>query len=125
MKAIHSTPEVQEAALNPHVDFWAVRDGLKAGDQVTDLTGNRILQDLWGTSPAEIWSVYDEETEVTLRPQTSGRRVLVMPGALNMGDPVRRWVGAEEGRLRQLRNFVFEDTQPSKPLQLRLTGLGL
>ena len=125
MKAIHSAPEVQEAALNPHVDFWAVRDGLKAGDQVTDLTGNRILQDLWGTSPAEIWSVYDEETEVTLRPQTSGRRVLVMPGALNMGDPVRRWVGAEEGRLRQLRNFVFEDTQPSKPLQLRLTGLGL
>ena len=125
MKAIHSAPEVQEAALNPHVDFWAVRDGLKAGDQVTDLTGNRILQDLWGTSPAEIWSVYDEETEVTLRPQTSGRRVLVMPGALNMGDPVRRWVGAEEGRFRQLRNFVFEDTQPSKPLQLRLTGLGL
>ena len=68
MKAIHSAPEVQEAALNPHVDFWAVRDGLKAGDQVTDLTGNRILQDLWGTSPAEIWSVYDEETEVAPAP---------------------------------------------------------
>ena len=125
MKAIHSAPEVQEAALNPHVDFWAVRDGLQPGDQVTDLTGNRILQDLWGTSPAQIWSVYDEETEVTLQPQPNGRRVLVMPGALNMGDPVRQWVGAEDGRLRQLRNFVFEDTQPGKPLQLRLTGLGL
>ena len=125
MRAIHTAPEVKEAALNPHTDFWAVRDSLQPGDQVTDLTGNRILQDLWGTSPAQIWSVYDEETEVKLKPQSSGRRVLVMPGALNMGDPVRRWVGAEDGRLRQLRNYVFEDTQPNAPLHLRLTGLGL
>lgn len=125
VKAVHGAPEVQEAALNPHTDFWAVRDGLRTGDRVMDLTGNRILQDLWGTSPAQIWSVYDEETTVTLKPQSSGRRVLVMPGALNMGDPVRRWVGAEEGRLRQLRNYVFEDTQPETTLHLRLTGLGL
>ena len=118
VKAVHSAPEVQEAALNPHTDFWAVRDGLRTGDQVIDLTGNRILQDLWGTSPAQIWSVYDEETAVTLKPQSSGRRVLVMPGALNMGDPVRRWDGAEEGRLKQLRNYVFEDTQPETPLHI-------
>ena len=48
-------PRGQEAALNPHVDFWAVRDGLTGSG--TDLCSNRILQDLWGTSPAEIWSV--------------------------------------------------------------------
>ena len=125
VRAIHTAPEVVEGALNPHRDFWAVRDGLVQGDQVIDLTGNRILQDLWGTRAAEIQSLRDETKEVTLRPHRSGRRILVMPGALNMGDPVRRWIGAESGRLTPLRDYVYEDTRPEESLHLRLTGLGM
>ena len=121
MAAIFRTPEVKEHALNPHVDFWQVRDGLKEGDVAIDLTGNRILADLWGSRPITIQAVYDEETEVMLGSHRSGRRVLVVPGALNMGDPVRVWSGAEAGRLRELRPYVFEDTLPTQPLTLRLS----
>ena len=109
-------------ALNPHPDFWAVRDGLEADDRVIDLTGNRILSDLWPA--ASILSVPDEETRFQINGQRTGRRVLVMPGALNLGDPVRRWEGAQDGRLEELRPYVFEDTQPTAPLTLTLSGLG-
>ena len=122
--AIHTSPEVKENALNPHVDFWAVRNSLDRGDVAVDLTGNLILADLWGSRPIDIISIFDEEEEVRLRSHTSGRRVLVVPGALNMGDPVRTWRGAAEGRLRELRPYVYEDTTPNQPLVLRLSRLG-
>jgi len=122
--AIHTAPEVKESALNPHPDFWAVRDGLTAHDTVVDLTGNRLLPDLWATAPAKIQTVWDEENVVELRGTQKGRRVLVLPGALNMGDPVRQWMGAAPGRLKTIRPYVVEDTQPTEPLTLRLTGLG-
>ncbi len=121
-RAIHSSPEAQQMALNPHPDFWAVRDGLEADDRVIDLTGNRILSDLWPA--ASILSVPDEETRFQINGQSTGRRVLVMPGALNLGDPVRRWEGAQDGRLEEVRPYVFEDTQPTAPLTLTLSGLG-
>ena len=120
--AIHSSPEAKAMALNPHPDFWAVRDSLTASDRVLDLTGNRILPDLWPA--ARIQPVPDEETRVSIPPQTDGRRIVVMPGALNLGDPVRKWTGASPGRLRELRPFVFEDTIPSQSLTLTLSGLG-
>jgi hypothetical protein len=47
-----------------------------------------------------------------------------MPGALNLGDPVRRWSGAENNRLTELRPYVFEDSTPTEPLVLQLSGLG-
>jgi len=122
--AIHASPEVKEGALNPHPDFWAVRDGLTAQDTVIDLTGNRLLPDLWATSPASIRTIWDEEKRVDLRGTQNGRRILVMPGALNLGDPVRKWTGAAPGRLKTIRPYVVEDTQPTKPLTLQLTGLG-
>ena len=121
-KAIHTSTEAQQMALNPHPDFWAVRNGLQDNDRVIDLTGNRILTDLWPA--ASIHSVPDEETRVQLRGQSKGRRVLVMPGALNLGDPVRRWSGAENNRLTELRPYVFEDSTPTEPLVLQLSGLG-
>lgn len=121
--AIHTSTEAQQMALNPHPDFWAVRDSLTDADRTIDLTGNRILADLWPN--ASVLSVPDEETRVNISPQTSGRRILVVPGALNLGDPVRRWIGAEEGRLKELRPYVFEDTEPSRSLTLELSGLGL
>ena len=122
--AIHSAAEVKAGALNPHVDFWAVRDGLKSGDTVVDLTGNRLLPDLWARSAGRITAIRDERTQVDLYAQQTGRRILVMPGALNLGDPVRQWVGAETGRLHEIRPYVFEDTTPDQGLHLRLTGLG-
>ena len=121
IQAIFRSPEVKEHALNPHVDFWEVRNGLGVGDVAIDLTGNRILADLWGSRPIEIRAVYDEEEKVVLGPHRSGRRILVVPGALNMGDPVRVWSGAEAGRLLELRPYVFEDTLPTQPLTLRLS----
>jgi hypothetical protein len=122
---LQNSPEVVESALNPHPDFWAVRDSLTENDIVIDLTGNRILRDLWGTKPALFQAIRDEETQVVLRPHTKGRRVLVMPGALNMGDRVRQWTGAKSGRLQELRPFVVEDTSPKEALKLTLVGLGL
>ena len=74
-----------------------MRNSLNQGDVAVDLTGNRILADLWGSRPIEILSIFDEEDEVRLRSHTSGRRILVVPGALNMGDPVRKWQGASAG----------------------------
>ena len=121
---IHTSAEVTEGALNPHPDFWAVRDGLTAADTVVDLTGNRLLTDLWASAPAHITAVRDERTEVSLDSQYRGRRILVMPGALNLGDPVRRWQGASPGRLKELRPYVFEDIAPSQGLKLSLTRLG-
>ncbi len=121
--AIHSAPEVQEGALNPHPDFWAVRDSLTSIDTVIDLTGNRLLPDLWANTEAKIFTLRDEETSLQLRGMKSGRRVLVMPGALNMGDPVRRWTGSAPDRLKTLRPYVVEDTQPTEPLKLQLIRL--
>ena len=121
--AIHTAPEVREGALNPHPDFWAVRDGLGPEDTVIDLTGNRLIPDLWASSAARVTAIRDERESVQLSSQGTGRRVLVVPGALNLGDPVRRWLGAGPGRLRELRPYVFEDTQPDQPLQLKLTRL--
>jgi hypothetical protein len=120
---IHSSPEVKESALNPHPDFWAVRDGLGADDAVIDLTGNRLLPDLWSTRQTQIFAIRDEDTSVDLAGRKEGRRVLIFPGALNMGDPVRQWVGANEGRLKEIRPYVFEDTQPKETLKLRLIRL--
>ena len=124
IRAIHNAPEVKEHALSPHVDFWAVRDSLKEGDVAVDLTGNRILADLWGSRPIQVQSIFDEEEEVALKPHNAGRRILVVPGALNLGDPVRVWRGAETGRLKELRPYVYEDTTPTLPLTLRLSRLG-
>jgi hypothetical protein len=122
--SITTAPEVKEKALNPHVDFWAVRDSLKEGDLVVDLTGNRLIPDLWGSKPIRFQTVLDEEEEAYMAPHHTGRRVLIVPGALNMGDPVRQWTGATPGRLRELRPYVFEDTQPERALTLRLSRLG-
>ena len=122
---LQNSPEVVESALNPHPDFWAVRDSLTENDTVIDLTGNRILRDLCGTKPAQFQAIRDEETQIVLRPHTQGRRILVMPGALNMGDRVRQWTGATSGRLKELRPFVVEDTSPKEALKLHLVGLGL
>lgn len=124
IRAINTSPEVKEKALNPHVDFWAVRDGLQKGDLAVDLTGNRLIPDLWGSKPIQFQAVWDEENEVVLAPHHTGRRILIVPGALNMGDPVRTWTGATPGRLNELRPYVFEDTQPELALTLRLSRLG-
>ena len=121
--AIHAAPEVKKEALNPHPDFWEVRNGLTADDMVIDLTGNRLLPDLWATASASIQTVRDDEDAIDMSGHTRGRRVLVLPGALNMGDPIRRWTGATEGRLRTLRPYVVEDTRPKEPLKLKLTRL--
>ena len=121
-RAVHASTEAQAMALNPHPDFWAVRNSLTETDRVVDLTGNRILTDLWPA--ARITAVPDEETHVSIPPQLDGRRILVMPGALNLGDPVRRWVGADAERLRELRPYVYEDTKPGRNLTLTLSGLG-
>ena len=101
----------------PNLSHWWT-----AADRVVDLTGNRILTDLWPA--ARINAVPDEETHVSIPPQLNGRRILVMPGALNLGDPVRRWIGADAERLRELRPYVFEDTKPDRNLTLTLSGLG-
>jgi hypothetical protein len=122
--AINTAAEVREKALNPHVDFWAVRNSLSTGDLAVDLTGNRLIPDLWGSRPIQFHTVLDEEEEVYLAPHHTGRRVLIVPGALNMGDPVRKWTGATPGRLKELRPYVFEDTQPDVALTLRLSRLG-
>ena len=123
--AIYTSDEAKAMALNPHPDFWAVRDGLGAEDTAYDLTGNRILADLWASSPVPITSVPDEETHVQFPGQKVGRRIIVVPGALNMGDPVRKWKGATEGRLKELRPYVFEDTEANEPLSLKLAELEL
>jgi len=121
--AIHTAPEVRENALNPHADFWAVRDSLEPNDTAVDLTGNRLLPDLWATTEATVTAIRDEATTVNLKAQTEGRRILVMPGALNLGDPIRRWQGAAPGRLLEIRPYVYEDTKATESLQLTLTRL--
>ncbi len=125
MSAIYTAPEVKEHGLNPHPDFWAVRDSLNTGDLAVDLTGNRLIPDLWGSRPIRFHTAYDEEEEVYLAPHHTGRRVLIVPGALNLGDPVRTWSGAAPGRLKELRPYVYEDTEPDSPLTLRLSRLGM
>jgi hypothetical protein len=121
--AIYSSDEAKDMALNPHADFWAIRDELGPQDTAYDMTGNRILSDLWATSPVSITSVPDEETHVRFPGQKVGRRILVLPGALNMGDSVRKWKGAAMGRLKELRPYVFEDTEANEPLSLKLAEL--
>jgi hypothetical protein len=121
--AIYTSTEAKAMALNPHPDFWAVRDELGPKDTAYDMTGNRILADLWASSPVSITSVPDEETHVRLPGQKVGRRILVVPGALNMGDSIRKWGGAEPGRLKELRPYVFEDTEANEPLSLKLAEL--
>jgi hypothetical protein len=114
------TPEAKELALNPHVDFWDWRDGLTSEDVVVDLTGNRIVADLVAPSGAQVIAVRDEDSAMRLDPHIGGRRFIVEPGCLNMGDMNRRWepLAEDPDRYRSVRRALLEDTTPDRPLSV-------
>ncbi len=114
------TPEAQELALNPHPDFWNWRDSLTPDDVVIDLTGNEIVSDLVATTRVQVIAVRDEDTRLHRGPQLKGRRFVVEPGCLNMGDMNRVWKTTldDDQRFRIVRRALREDTTPNRSLSV-------
>jgi hypothetical protein len=114
------TPEARALSLNPHVDFWDWRDGLQSNDMVIDLTGNRIVADLVAPSGATVVAVRDDHTRFQQGPHKGGRRYIVEPGCLNMGDMNHKWApkDGDSTRFQRIRRALLEDTTPTRPLSV-------